>query len=108
MGSAFLAAASLIALSRVVVGLRVVAGAAVGVLAAVVVTRYGMPLVELAVHAQGSVVTDPVLARVRRSPIVGQPAAPPRPATSKRRSGHEVDTARGSSVEVVLLADSHT
>ena len=70
---------ALIALSRVVVGLHylsdVVAGAAVGVLAAVVVTRYGMPLVDLAVRAGER--RHRSRARPRpASSIVGQPAPP--------------------------------
>jgi undecaprenyl-diphosphatase len=70
-GSAFIGAAALIAVSRVVVGLHypsdVLAGAAVGTAAALFVTRFGMPLVDVAVRA-GSTVTDPVLMRVRRAP----------------------------------------
>jgi undecaprenyl-diphosphatase len=67
-GAAFLAAATLIAVSRVVVGLHypsdVLAGAAVGTAAALLTTQFGMPLVDLAVRA-GSAVTDPLLARLR-------------------------------------------
>jgi undecaprenyl-diphosphatase len=70
-GSAFLAAATLIALSRVVLGLHypsdVLAGAAVGAASALLVTRFGLPAVDLAVRV-GSTVTDPVLARIRRAP----------------------------------------
>jgi undecaprenyl-diphosphatase len=69
-GAAFLAAATLIAVSRVVVGLHypsdVLAGAAVGTAAALLTTQFGMPLVDLAVRA-GSAVTDPLLARLRAS-----------------------------------------
>jgi undecaprenyl-diphosphatase len=67
-GAVFLAAATLIAVSRVVVGLHypsdVLAGAAVGTAAALLTTQFGMPLVDLAVRA-GSAVTDPLLARLR-------------------------------------------
>lgn len=67
-GAAFLAAATLIAVSRVVLGLHypsdVLAGAAVGTAAALLTTQFGMPLVDLAVRA-GSAVTDPLLARLR-------------------------------------------
>lgn len=70
-GSAFLATATLIAVSRVVVGLHypsdVLAGAVVGIAAALLVTGFGMPLVDIAVRA-GSAVFDPVLVRVRRAP----------------------------------------
>jgi undecaprenyl-diphosphatase len=70
-GAAFLAAATLIAVSRVVVGLHypsdVIAGAAVGTAAALLTTQFGLPLVDLAVRI-GSAATDPVLARVRRAP----------------------------------------
>jgi undecaprenyl-diphosphatase len=71
VGAGFVAAATLITLSRVVVGLHypsdVAAGAAVGAGAALLVTRCGMPLVDVAVRV-GSVVTDPLLVRVRRAP----------------------------------------
>ena len=67
-GAAFLAAATLIAFSRVVVGLHypsdVLAGAAVGTAAALVVTRFGTPAIDVAVRA-ASTLTDPLLARVR-------------------------------------------
>jgi undecaprenyl-diphosphatase len=70
-GASFLAAATLIALSRVVVGLHypsdVLAGGAVGAAAALLVTHLGMPAVDLAVRV-GSTVTDPLLMRVRRAP----------------------------------------
>ena len=71
VGAGFVAAAALIALSRVVVGLHypsdVLAGAAVGTAAAVVVTHSGRPAVDLAVRL-GSAITDPLLIRLRRTP----------------------------------------
>jgi undecaprenyl-diphosphatase len=71
VGAGFAAAATLIALSRVVVGLHypsdVLAGALVGAAAALFVTHLGMRAVDLAVRL-GSVVTDPLLLRVRRAP----------------------------------------
>ena len=67
----FLAAATLIALSRVVVGLHypsdVLAGAVVGAAAALFVMHLGTAAVDLAVRV-GSGVTDPLLVRVRRAP----------------------------------------
>jgi undecaprenyl-diphosphatase len=70
-GAVFLAAATLIALSRVVVGLHypsdVLAGAVVGAAAALFVMHLGTAAVDLAVRV-GSGVTDPLLVRVRRAP----------------------------------------
>jgi undecaprenyl-diphosphatase len=70
LGAAFVAAATLIAASRVVVGLHypsdVLAGAAVGTAAALLVTYLGRPAIDLAVRL-GSVVTDPLLIRLRRA-----------------------------------------
>ena len=71
MGAAFVAAATLIALSRVVVGLHypsdILAGAAVGTGAALFVTHLGGPVIDLAVRV-GSALTDPPLIRLRRLP----------------------------------------
>jgi undecaprenyl-diphosphatase len=71
VGAGFVAAATLIALSRVVVGLHypsdVLAGAAVGTAAALLVTHAGRPAIDLAVRL-GSAVTDPLLIRLRRAP----------------------------------------
>jgi undecaprenyl-diphosphatase len=73
VGLAFVAVAALIAVSRVVEGLHypsdVVAGAAVGAIAAVVVTRVGRPLVERLADTL-AVATDPIVARVG-SALVG-------------------------------------
>jgi len=66
LGVAFLAVAALVAASRVVEGLHypsdVLAGAAVGTAAAIVVTRLGRPVVERLADAIGYV-TDPVVSR---------------------------------------------
>jgi len=71
LGGGFVVAATLIALSRVAVGLHypsdVLAGALVGVAAALFVTHLGMRAVDLAVRL-GSAVTDPLLLRIRRAP----------------------------------------
>ena len=71
VGAGFVAAATLIALSRVAVGLHypsdVLAGAVVGAAAALFVTHLGMRAVDLAVRL-GSAVTDPLLLRIRRAP----------------------------------------
>ena len=71
-GLAFLAAATLIAVSRVVLGLHypsdVIAGAAVGTAAALLVTTFALPAIDVAVRA-ASTVTDPVLSRVRRASL---------------------------------------
>jgi undecaprenyl-diphosphatase len=71
VGVGFVAAASLIAISRVVVGLHypsdVLSGAAIGTAAALMVTHLGRPVIDLAVRL-GSAVTDPLLTRLRRIP----------------------------------------
>lgn len=69
-GIVFLAAATVIAVSRVVLGLHypgdVLAGAVVGTLSALLVVHAGRGVVDLLVRA-GSTFTDPVLFRLRRA-----------------------------------------
>ncbi len=70
VGSFFLAAATLIAVGRVVVGAHypadVLAGTLVGPGAALLVVRTGMPLIGRAVHVVERI-TDPVMAMLHRS-----------------------------------------
>jgi undecaprenyl-diphosphatase len=70
VGVAFLAVAALIAVSRILEGLHypsdVLAGAAVGAAAALVVTRVARPVVEWLAGAIGAA-TDPLVSRLDRA-----------------------------------------